>query len=272
MNSIVRAACALLLAVATLGAAPPPYGPVPPGAQTAVVKRYVDALRTGRYDVAYSLLTDDERAYFRNAAAYRSIFSADGIALHDAKLVGARGGDRGRIYYVREKLSFVDHKHDVTRTLEAIVPVAVLPEHGTAHIKDPGKPYSAFATTASADVSGLRVTVKKVEFWPDRINLVVTFVNLGDSMVTVLPYGKSVLRDDKGAVYRIIAIKDWGITDKQLFQGVPLAPNAQYTGSLAFTAPRLNDPTARSFSLDVAPALREGGDAPFDVTVAIAPR
>ncbi|HYZ15406.1 MAG TPA: hypothetical protein VE591_03350 [Candidatus Acidoferrum sp.] len=274
MNSIVRAACALLLAIGTLGAAPSPrpYGPVPPGAQTVTVKRYVDALRAGHYDVAYALLADDERAYFRNAEAFRSIFAADGVTLREATLVGARGTDRGRVYFVREKLSYLDHKRDVTQTLEAIVPLGVLPEHGTQHIKDPGKPYRAAATTASADASGLRVTVKKIEFWPDRISLIVTFTNLSDSFVTVLPYGKSVLRDNKGSVYRLIAIKNWTVTDKQLYQGVPLAPNAQYTGSIAFTASRLDDPTARAFSLDIAPALREGADAPFDVTVAIAPR
>ena len=71
--------------------------------------------------------------------------------------------------------------------------------------------------------------------------MVVTFANLGDNFVTVLPYGKSVLRDDRGGVYRILATKNWTVTDKPLFEGVPLAPNAQYTGSLAFTAPRLGD-------------------------------
>ena len=126
------------------------------------------------------------------------------------------------------------------------------------------------ASNATADASDLRVTVKKVEFWPDRIDVVLTFANLGDNYVTVLPYGKTVLHDDKGNIYRIIAIKNWAMTDKQLFQGVPLAPQEQYTGQLTFTATRLDDP-ARTFTLDVSPALREGGDAPFDVNVTIAP-
>jgi hypothetical protein len=98
-----------------------------------------------------------------------------------------------------------------------------------------------------------------------------TFANLGDGFVTLLPYGKSVLRDDKGSVYRVAASKNWATTDKHLYEGVPLAPNAQYTGSLAFTAARLDD-TNRTFTLDLAPSLREGADAPFDVTVAITPR
>jgi hypothetical protein len=273
VNTIARAACALLC-IATLGASPAPrarYGPVPNNAQTAVIKKYVEALRTGNYDAAFALLSDDERTYYGSAASYRSVFEADGYALKSASVAGARGDDRGRVYFVRERITFVDHATDKQREIEATVPLGVLPEHGVLHVKDPGKPYRAFASASVADASGLRVTVKKVDFYPDRIDVVVTFTNVGDNFVTVLPYGKSVLRDDRGGVYRILATKNWTITDKKLYQGVPLAPNSQYTGSLAFTAPRLGD-VKRGWSLTLAPALREGGDAPFDVTVAIAPR
>jgi hypothetical protein len=276
VSTFARAACALLCA-ATLGAAPPPaprravqYGPVPNNAQTAAIKKYVDALKGGRYDAAFALLTDDERKYYGDAAAYRSVFDADGIVLERAALAGARGDDRGRVYFVRERIAYVDHATDKRREVDATVPLGVLPEHGALHVKDPGKPYRAFASKSAADASGLRVTVKKVDFYPDRIDVVVTFANLGDNFVTLLPYGKSVLRDDRGGVYRILATKDWTITDKPLFEGVRLAPNAQYTGSLAFSAPRLGD-VKRTWSLSLSPALREGGDEPFDVTVPIVP-
>jgi hypothetical protein len=274
VKMFARAACALLF-LTTLGATPAPrrmvqYGPVPANAQTAAVKKYVDALRASRYDVAFAMLTDDERKYYGDAAAYRSVFAADGVVLRRASVAGARGDDRGRVYFVRERIGYVDHATDKRREVDATVPLGVLPEHGALHVKDPGKPYRAFASESTANASGLRVTVKKVDFYPDRIDVVVTFANLGDNVVTLLPYGKSVLRDDRGGVYRILATKNWTITDKPLFQGVPLAPNSQYTGSLAFTAPRLGG-VKRSWSLTVAPALREGGDEPFDVTVAIAP-
>ena len=274
MKSIARAACALLC-VAMLGASPPPqgprYGPVPNNAQTAVVKKYVDALRAGNFDVAFALLSDDERKYYGNAASYRSVFDADGFALKNASVVGARGDDRGRVYFVRERIAFVDHATDKQREIDATVPLGVLPEHGTLHVKDPGKPYRAFPSASTADASGLRVTVKKVDFYPDRIDVVVTFTNTGDNFVTVLPYGKSVLRDDRGGVYRILATKNWTVTDRELYKGLRLAPSSQYTGSLAFTAPRLGD-VKRTWSLSLAPALRDGADAPFDVAVTIAPR
>jgi hypothetical protein len=274
VRTTARAACALLC-IATLGAAPPAqrmrYGPVPNNAQTVAVKRYVDALRTGNYDIAFALLTDEERTYYGTAAAYRSVFDADGYTLLSATVVGARGDDRGRVYFVRERIAFVDHANDARREIDATIPLGILPEHGALHVKDPGKPYRAFASVSTIDVSGLRVTVKKVDFYPDRIDVVVTFVNVGDNFVTLLPYGKSVLRDDRGGVYRILATKNWTVTDKRLYEGVPLAPNSRYTGSLAFTAPRLGD-VKRSWSLTVAPALRDGADAPFDVTVPIAPQ
>jgi hypothetical protein len=113
--------------------------------------------------------------------------------------------------------------------------------------------------------------VKKVDFYPTRIDVVVTFENTGDGFVTLLPYGKSVLRDDRGGVYRILATKDWIVTDKRLYEGARLAPSSRYTGSLAFSASRLGD-VKRTWSLTLAPELRDGADAPFDVTVAIAPR
>lgn len=273
MNSFARTALASC-ALALLGAAPPAapsYGPVPAGPQTAFVKRYVDALRTGQYDAAYAMLSDDERAYFGSAAAYRSVFDADGFTIAAARIVGARGDERGRVYFVREQVGFVDHARDARRRADVTVPIGVLPAAGGLRIKDPGKPYRAFASTSAAGASGLHVTVKKMEFFEDRIAIVVTFANLGDRFITVLPYGKSVLRDDKGGVYRILALKNWAVTDKHLYEGVPLAPNAQYTGSLTFTASRL-DPLSRTWSLTVAPALADGADAPFDVTVAVAPR
>lgn len=276
MNAIARTACALLaiflvaIAPAEVAAAPAErsYGPVPRNAQTALVVRYVGALRAGRFDDAYALLTDAERAYYGDAAAYRSVFAADAYALRRATLLGARGDDRGRVYFVRERIAYLDHRTDLHSEVEATVPLGVLTEHGALHVKDPGKPYRAFAAASRADVSGLRVTVKKVDFFPDRIDVIVTFANLGDTFVTLLPYGKSVLRDDRGGIYRVLATKDWTITDKRLYEGIPLAPDAQYTGSLAFTAPRISG-ARRAWSLTIAPALRAGEDAPFEVTVPI---
>jgi hypothetical protein len=81
-----------------------------------------------------------------------------------------------------------------------------------------------------------------------------------------LPYGKSVLRDDQGGVYRIIETKDWFLTDKRLFEGLRLAPNAEYTGTLAFECDPLDD-KPRTFTLTIAPALTEGGDQPFSLDI-----
>jgi len=269
VKPFVRAVCALA-AVALLGAAPL-YGPAPNNAQAAAIRRYTDALRAGDFVRAFAMLTDEERSYFGDAASFRSVFDADGYALKSASIVGARGDDRARVFFVRERIAYVDHATDKHNEISATVPLGVLPEHGVLHVKDPGKPYRAFASSSSADASNLHVTVKKVDFYPDRIDVIVTFANTGDNFVTLLPYGKSVLRDDRGGVYRILAIKDWTVTDKHLFEGVPLPPNGQYTGSLAFTATRLND-VKRGWSLTIAPALRDGADAPFDVTIPIAPQ
>jgi hypothetical protein len=274
VTTFAQAACALFC-IALLGASPAPqprpsYGPVPNNAQTGVVKRYLDALRGGRFDDAFALLTDEERAYFGTAASFKSVFDADGYVLKTASIAGARGDDRGRVYFVRERVGFVDHADDARHEIDAIVPIGILPEHGALHVKDPGKPYRAFASASTTEASGLRATIKKVDFFPDRIDVVITFTNVGDNFVTLLPYGKSVLRDDRGGVYRILATKNWTVTDRRLYEGIRLAPNSRYTGSLAFSAARLGD-VKRVWSLTLAPALREAADEPFELTVQIAP-
>ncbi|MFN2459066.1 MAG: hypothetical protein ABR591_00025 [Candidatus Velthaea sp.] len=151
--------------------------------------------------------------------------------------------------------------------MTATVPIGVVPAQNTWRIKDPGHPWRAFAADTTAEASGLRITVKKVSFFARRIEVVATFANVGDTFVTILPYGKSVLRDDAGGVYRIIETRNWALTDKTLFQGLRLAPNGQYTGALNFESAHLDD-RPRTFTLTVAPALREGADAPFSLDIA----
>ena len=57
-----------------------------------------------------------------------------------------------------------------------------------------------------------------------------------------------------GQPYRIIETRDWSLTDRTLFEGLRLAPSAQYTGMLAFACGPL-DNSARIFTLTVAPLL-----------------
>ncbi len=114
--------------------------------------------------------------------------------------------------------------------------------------------------------NGLRVRVIKMAFYTRRIEVVLSIANVGDKFVTALPYGKSVLRDGSGAIYRILATKDWRLTNQQLFLGLRLAPDAQYTGTIAFESPLLDD-AARTWELTLGPVLTDGGDAPFSVVV-----
>jgi hypothetical protein len=81
--------------------------------------------------------------------------------------------------------------------------------------------------------------------------------------VTILPYGRSVLRDDKGNPYRLIETKLPSLTDRNLRLGLLLASGAEYTGALTFFTPDRFAPA--SLSLTIAPMLRDGADAPFEV-------
>jgi hypothetical protein len=264
----IRPLLAAVVAFALLGAAPKPkLDPAPRSAQTQTLLTFLTAMRDGRYPAAFSLLSDEGKAYYRTAANFQSVYDADAYRIEKFSILGARGDATiGRVYFVRETAKFRDHSHDLDADVTVTVPVAVIPIKGGWRIKDPGHPWRAFASTASASANGLTVTVKKLSFFERRIEAVVTFTNLGSSFVTILPYGKSVLRDNQGTIFRIIETKDWSLTDKTLFEGLRLAPNAEYTGALAFESDRLDD-TPRTFTLTIAPALTEGGDAPFSLDV-----
>lgn len=264
-----RGIAAAVAAVVLLAAAPATrLDPVPAGSQTALVRRYVDALAAQRYADAYALLDAPARAYFRNAQNFASGFAADGFAIASYTLVGARGNAKFRLYFAREAIRLRDPARDVAATANVTVPYGVTGSDAGARIKDLGRPWRAFATSVTASAGGLRVTVKKMSFYQHAIACVVTFANVGDGFLTLLPYGRSALRDDSHHAYRLIRnTASWNDTDRQLFLGVRLPAGAQVTGVLSFASPRLDD-RVRRFTLTVAPNLREGAEGPFTLDVA----
>jgi hypothetical protein len=232
------------------------------------VRRYVDALAAGNYAAAYALLDAPARAYYRDVRNFASAFTADGFAIASYDLIGSSGNARFRLYFAREAIRLRDPAHDAAATATVTVPYGVIGSDAGARIKDLGRPWRAFATSASASSAGLRVTVKKVSFYARAIACVVTFANVGNGFLTVLPYGRSLLRDDAGHVYRpIVNAATWYRTDRRLFLGLHLAADEQVTGVLSFESPRLDD-RARRFTLTIAPNLRDGTDAPFALDVA----
>jgi hypothetical protein len=266
---IRRSIAAAAAAVVLLAAAPAArLDPVPPGAQTALVRRYVDALAAKRYADAYALLDARARAYFRNARNFASVFTADGFALESYALLGSRGTAAFRLYFAREAIRLFDPAHDAPATAEVTVAYGVIGADARARIKDLGRPWRAVALSANAESNGLRVSVKKVSFYARAIACVVTFTNLGNGFLTVLPYGRSVLRDAAGHVYRpIVNTTSWAETDRRLFLGVRLASGARVTGVLSFAAPRQPDGALR-FGLTLGPNLRDGAALPFALDVA----
>jgi hypothetical protein len=243
-----------------LGAAPKPtFGPLPGGGQTQAVSAYLTALKRADYPAAFARLSSRDRAYFRNAKNFASIFTADALALRSFKLLGANGDERGRVFFVHESLGFYNHLKNERFKGEVDVLLGAL--------DDPWKAYPADATQS---VDDLRVQIRKVSYFERRIEIIVNFANLGSSFVNVLPYGKSVLRDDRGNVYRILATKDPVLTDRQLFIGLRLAPNAQYSGALQFETPVLDD-APHALALRIAPFLRDGSDVPGEVSFSAIP-
>jgi len=229
---------------------------------SALVQRYLAALQRGSYGDAFALLAPAERAYFRNAANFASGFTADAYALRHFATTGTRASASGTVVLAREQIALLDPAHDVRVTTTVTVPYLVTRDGVT----DAGRPWRAFAGDAVATSDGVRVTVKKLALYAHAIRVVVTMQNDGSGFITLLPYGRSVLRDDAGHVFRPLVTRDWTVTDEQLFLGLRLAPNSRYTGTIAFATPLLDD-RARRFDLTVGPSVRDGASAPVSIDV-----
>lgn len=243
-----------------LGSSPQPAMPV--NARSALT-RYLDDLRAGRYADAYRLLARDERGYFKTAANFASVFAADRFQLDRYALQDAQTRDAVTLVDVGEEVHFLDQAHQQIVGAKVSAEYGLTDEDGGYHVRDEARAWKAFDPAgATAAQDKLTVTVRKVSFYPGRVQFVLTFANLGDSFITLLPYGRSALRDESGAPYRLIETKIPALTDRELRLGLRLAANAQYTGALTFALPAEAAP-AKSLVLSVGPVLRDGADEPF---------
>jgi hypothetical protein len=248
--------------------APPPAAARLSHVQRAILVAYLAALERARYDAAFALLDAGERRYFGTAQNYASSYVADGLVLETYRIVGSESTPAGTVAVVSEHVRFVDHaRNEVARaTVEVPYGIVPAPREGEA-IHDPGHPWRADAPTdAVAESDGLRATVRKVSFFTARVELVVTFENRSSATVTLLPYGRSVLRDDAGTVYRPIAVRSAGLTDRALYLGLRLPSSGRYTGFMTFATPERIAP--RTLQLTLAPMLADGGSEPFALTLA----
>jgi hypothetical protein len=264
---------AFALALVVLASVVPSIARAASVTPTTIVHRYLAAIAAQHFVDAYALLSPTQHGYFRNAANFASVFAADDAALVTFSIVGVRADGSAHVVVVRERIAFDDPAHDVHVTTDVMVPYVVTGDATQLRILEPaGRPWRAFATSATTTSGGLRVTVKKVAFDTHAIRVVVTMQNDGPGFVTVLPDGRSVLRDDVAELFHPLVTRDWTITDHQFFLGLRLAPNSRYTGVLAFATPVLDD-RARRFTLSLGPIVRDGGTAPFAVDVSgVAPR
>jgi len=85
-------------------------------------------------------------------------------------------------------------------------------------------PWKTFAPSGiAATREALTVTVRKISFFTDRIEVIATFANGGQGFVTSFPYGRSILRDERSRSYRPMTVT---IFDVELQKGLHLAAGA----------------------------------------------
>lgn len=133
--------------------------------------------------------------------------------------------------------------------------------------------YTVYTPNVSGSANGVRVIVRRIGVSRKEIVITMTLQNLAPGFATFLPYNKSVLTDDRDDVYRSLETRDWRLTDKQLFLGVRLAGNGQYTGTMRFLAPSGAASAGgrpHALHLEIAPVVREEPNAqPFSVDLPV---
>ncbi|MGH7729404.1 MAG: hypothetical protein ACREM2_11550 [Vulcanimicrobiaceae bacterium] len=257
----VAAAASALLPLAAGAALSPPA--------KAMLGRYLAALEARDYAAAFALLSADERRYYGTPAHFASIFTADQLAISHARIVGSvPDPPRGTLAIVLERVGFLDHANGARGSATVKVVYGVLTSAAGLRIHDPGHPWMAFdpsPAVAAAENAGIRAVVRKLSFFTGRVEAVVTFENRAATTVTLLPLGRSTMRDQLGRSFAPIDVLLPALTDQRLKLGVRLAPQKEYTGFLDFaTAARF---APRSLAFSFGPLLFDGGDAPFDVAV-----
>jgi hypothetical protein len=264
------AAFTLVAAAAALFAGTVPARAALPASQRVVLVAYLNALLHARYASAYALLSADERRYYGTVANLASTYDADRFRILSYRIVGSKSTPRGTVAVVSEHISFVDHAHEAPATADAKVPYGIVSGPNGPVIRDPGHPWHALAPVhLVSENDGIRATVRKISFFTGRVEFVVNFQNRGDVPVTLLPYGRSVLRDEKGTAYHPIATRDGTLTDVQLYTGLRLPASGEYTGFITFATPNRFVPA--SLRLSLAPALADGGDTPFALDFPVFP-
>ncbi len=236
-----------------------------PAQAKAILVSYLQALQSERYAAAFALLSSSERAYFGSSQNFASAYRADRLSIASFKVLGSMASSSAsRVAIVNEHVRFFDFSHQRTSELAANVQYAIVPVAGGLAIKDPFHPWRAFVPDgAMVERDGLRATVRKVSFFTGRVELMVTFANYGTEAVTVLPYGRTVLRDDARTAHVPLATRLGSLTDRTLYEGLRLAPRAQYTGALTFVTVDRYMP--KQLMLTVAPVVADGADAPAEL-------
>ncbi len=241
-------------------AAPPPSGPA-----VEVALAYARAVGSGAYEKAYTMLTAAMQRYFGSLRNYESVFVAERFSATDPKAVRVEHAKGAQIVTLRESIAFLNHGTQQLGHGRLELRYRIVREGEGYRVDDEGHPYRSYVAGGDLGVNrkGVKIIVRELAFYPRRIELALTFENDGNAFVTFLPYGRTLLRDGSN-VYHPLDTRNWLLTDRQLFLGLRLAPNARYTGQIDFLTPGRLDDRARTYDLTLAPALPEGADQPIE--------
>lgn len=226
-----------------------------------VLNRYLQAIQSHAYSRAYGMLNAQSRRYYQTESNFSSVFQAPDVELLRYRILRISGKRRMSVLVQEEARRSEFGRGRVAVSLRRSY--TVVRENNTYAIVDVGHPYKIIKPEIGATSNGVRVILHAVEFYPDVIAMTLTMQNLQSGFAMLFPYNKTVLTDDRDRVYHALITKDWRLTDRQLFLGLRLAGNEEYTGVMRFVIPV--HAIAREFHLEISPVVRDRAALPFSV-------
>ncbi len=200
----------------------------------SVVEKYYNALKGHNYESAYNLLEKNSRDYFGSLANYKSTFEVTGLSVIDYKI------------YKIDITDVAISKTVVTYEVSGVLfdePVQEAKSYKDILIKENGNwrlqanmgPYKSLAVQKSSEAKGLQVVIYAIDFYPEAVQVNLSFSNTGKDTLTVLPYNEKTTISYGEGIKIPTAELPYSV-DQNLYSGVTLEPGMRVVGFVNFDA------------------------------------
>jgi len=200
----------------------------------SVVEKYYNALKGHNYESAYNLLEKNSRDYFGSLANYKSTFEVTGLSVIDYKIYKIDITDvavsKTVVTYEVSGVLF-DEPVQESKSYKDIL----IKENGNWRLQANMGPYKSLAVQKSAEEKGLQVVIYAIDFYPEAVQVNLSFSNTGKGSINVLPYNEKTSISYGDGIKIPTAELPYSV-DGNLYSGVMLEPGMRVVGFVNFDA------------------------------------